>query len=176
MVSFDISGPPCVDMVQDISYTVTMTRQECIRSLFLVPADSYGLPEVASLTDTPARTLRREVASGYRDASKVNGLWRFTWRQAACAAMQRWTLAEIHDALGDAAVDVLPPLLSLRAVTVRLPEFIIRALETVAAEHNTTLDGALHGELIDFAGSVAGYMEAKVPGYQRAYLFPGRLP
>jgi len=161
-------------MVQDISYTVTMTRQECIRSLFLVPAESYTLREVAHLTDTPARSLRREVANGYRDASKVRGLWCFTWRQAVCAAMQRWTLTEIHDALGSDAAAVLPPLLALRSVTIRLPEYIVLALEAVAAEHNTTLDGAMHGELIDFAGSIAGWMEPRAAGYQRAYMYPGR--
>jgi len=145
-----------------------------IRSLFLTPAESYGLPEVARLTNTLPRKLRREVSAGNRDASKVRGLWRFTWRQAVCTAMQRWTLAEIHEALGDDAVAVLPPLLALRAVTVRLPEFIVRALETVAAENGTTLDAALHGELIDFAGTLSGQMDRHIPGYREAYMFPDR--
>jgi hypothetical protein len=56
---------------------------------------------------------------------------------------------------------------------VRLPEFIVRALETVAVEDGVTLDDALHGELIDFAGTMAGRMEKTVPGYRRAYFFPG---
>lgn len=88
-------------------------------------------------------------------------------------AQRRWTPAEIQDALGDAATGALPPLLSLRAVTVRLPEFIVRALETVAAENGTTLEGALHGELIDFAGTMAERMDRIAPGYREAYFFPG---
>jgi len=128
-----------------------------IQTLFLQPAESYELREVARLTDTPDRSLRREVAAGLRDAEKV-----------------RWTLAEIQDALGDEAAAVLPPLLALRAVTVRLPEYIVRALETVAAEDQTILDASLYGELIDFAGTHLTRLEATIPGYRRAYLFPGR--
>src|SRR6266852_5060864 len=105
-----------------------------IQTLFLQPAESYALREVARLTDTPVRKLRREVAAGLRDAEKKRGQWRFLWRQAVYVAMERWTLAEIHDALGSDAAVVLPPLLALRAVTVRLPEYIVRALETIAAE------------------------------------------
>ncbi len=144
-----------------------------IQTLFLQPADSYELREVARLTGTPVRWLRREIAGGYRDAVKVGRRWRFTWRQAVYLAMERWTLAEIQDALGEAAAAVLPPLLALRSVTVRLPEFIVRALETIAEEGQTTLDAALHGELTDFAGTVAGRMGKAIPGYRQAYLFPG---
>jgi hypothetical protein len=60
---------------------------------------------------------RREVARGYRDAAKVGGVWRLTWRQAVYVAMERRTLPEIHDARGCDAAAVLPPLLALRAVT-----------------------------------------------------------
>jgi hypothetical protein len=99
----------------------------------------------------------------------------FLWRQAVYIALERWTLAEIEDALGDAAATVLPPLLALRTVTVRLPEFIVRALEAVAAEDCTTLDAALHGELIDFAGTHLTHLQERIPGYRQAYLFPGPL-
>jgi hypothetical protein len=145
-----------------------------IRVLFLDRQESYSLPEVSRLTGTPARALRREVARGGHDATKERGQWRFLWRQAVYVAMDRWTLAEIHEALGSDAAAVLPPLLALRSVTIRLPEYIVLALEAVAAEHNTTLDGALHEELTDFAGSIAGWMEPRAAGYRRAYMYPGR--
>jgi hypothetical protein len=150
-----------------------MDKCQRIRTLFLDPADSYTLREVADLTDTPVRTLRREVARGLRDAEKVRGVWRFAWRQAAYVAMDRWTLAEIQDALGDAAAGVLPPLLALRAVTVRLPEYIVRAFEAIAAKDGTTLDAALGFELIEFAGSNLTRLQGSIPGYRQAYLFPG---
>ncbi|HXA18970.1 MAG TPA: hypothetical protein VN380_18400 [Thermoanaerobaculia bacterium] len=84
--------------------------------------------------------------------------------------MDAW---EIQDALGDAAADVLPPLLALRAVTVRLPEYITRAFEVIAAKDGTTLDAALGFELIEFAGSNLTRLQGSIPGYRQAYLFPG---
>ena len=152
-----------------------MELKQRIQTLFLQPAETYSLGEVARLTDTPVRTLRREVAAGLRDAEKVRGQWRFLWRQAVYVAMERWTLAEIQDALGNEAAAVLPPLLALRAVTVRLPEYILRALESVAAQDGTTLDAALGFELIDFAGAHLTRLQDAIPGYRQAYLFPGPL-
>ncbi len=45
----------------------------------------------------------------------------------------------------------------------------------IAANDGTTFDDALRAELIEFAGSHSGRMEAKVPGFRAAYLFR-RLP
>jgi len=59
-------------------------------------------------------------------------------------------------------------------VTLRLPEYVLRALEMIAAEDGVTMDHAVYGELVDFAGTMAGRMERKVPGFRRAYFFPGR--
>jgi hypothetical protein len=87
--------------------------------------------------------------------------------------MARWTLAEIHEALGDDAADALPPLLTLRAVTVQLPEYVLRALETIATDDGATLDDSLYAELIDFAGAVSSRIGHRIDGYRRAYLFPG---
>jgi len=148
-------------------------RKQSIQTLFLQRAESYTLCEVARLTGTPARTLRREVARGDHDATKVRGEWRFLWRQAVYVAMERWTLAEIQDALGDAAAGVLPPLLALRAVTFRMPEYVVLALETIAREQRTTIDAFLYGELIDFAGTHLTRLQDAIPGYRQAYLFPG---
>jgi hypothetical protein len=151
-----------------------MDKRQRIRTLFLNPADSYTLREVADLTDTPVRKLRREVAAGLRDAEKVRGVWRFLWRQAVYVALERWTLAEIEDALGDDARAVLPPLLALRTVTVRLPEYIVRAFEAVAADEGTTLEAALGYELVEFAGTHLTWLEGSIPGYREAYFFPSQ--
>jgi hypothetical protein len=147
-------------------------RQTHIREVFLRPMQCYTLREAVRLLGMSRYALIRAAESDRREEYRDGRRWRFTWRQAVCIALQRWTLAEIHAALGDDAARVLPPLLSLRAVTVRLPEFIVRALETIASEERTTLDAALHGELIDLAGTMADQMEAVAPGYRAAYFFP----
>jgi hypothetical protein len=91
----------------------TSCQQQRIRLLFLQRQPSYRLTEAARLLDMTRGTLQREAERDDRDAYRVNGRWRFTWRQVAYIAFRRWTLAEIHDALGADASAVLPPLLSL---------------------------------------------------------------
>jgi hypothetical protein len=152
----------------------TDDQNQRIQMLFLHPAESYRLSEAARLIGISPGVLRREAEEDQRDAYRSNGSWQFTWRQVACIALRRWTLAEVHDALGSEAATVLPPLLSLRSLTIRLPEYIVRAMEAMAAEDATTLDDWLHRELVDFAGTVATNMGRQIPGFRRAYLFPGQ--
>jgi hypothetical protein len=149
-------------------------RRQRIRALFLEPAESYRLSEAARVLGMSASTLRREAERDQREAYRRNGAWRFSWRQVAYIAFRQWSLAEIHDALGPEASTVLPPLLGLRTVTVRLPEYLLRAIELSAVSDDMTVDDWLHHELIDFAGTVANDMERVIPGFRRAYLFPGQ--
>jgi hypothetical protein len=44
----------------------------------------------------------------------------------------------------------------------------------MAAEDATSIDDWLQQELVDFAGTVADRMEQVVPGFRRAYLYPGQ--
>jgi hypothetical protein len=163
-------------MVQDISYTGMrdLTQQERIRVLFLQRADSYSLAEGARLLGISPGTLIREAAYDRCEEYREAGRWCFRWRQLACIALRRWTLAEVHEALGTDAATALPPLLTLRTVTLRLPAFIVCTLETIASRNGTTPDACLHQELMELAGVWAKEMEAVHPGFRRAYLFPGR--
>jgi hypothetical protein len=145
-----------------------------IQELFLHPAAPYRLSQAARLIGISPGVLRREAEEDDREAYRSNGSWQFTWRQVALIALRRWSLAAIHDALGANAATVLPPLLSLRSLTIRLPEYIVRALEAMAAENATTIDDWLHHELVDFAGTVVDRMDTILPGFRRAYLFPGQ--
>ena len=152
----------------------TPDQEQRIQTLFLHPVESYRLSEAARLIGVSPGVLRREAEADQRDAYRANGSWRFSWRQVACIAFQRWTLAEIQGALGPDAATVLPPLLSMRTLTIRLPEYIVRAMELSAVSDETTLDDWLHHELVDFAGTVVEQMETIHPGFRRAYLFPGQ--
>ncbi|MBV8517708.1 MAG: hypothetical protein JO197_09945 [Acidobacteria bacterium] len=118
--------------------------------------------------------LEREARADQEDAYRVNGRWRFTWRQLAYLAFRRWSLSDIHEALGIDATAVLPPLLALRTISIRLPEYLVQAIEHFAVTDDTTVDNWLHHELVDFAGTVVDRMENVIPGYRRAYLFPGQ--
>jgi len=151
----------------------TSNERQRMRELFLQRQPSYRLSEAARLIGVSPGVLRREAEADQREAYRSNGSWSFSWRQVAYSALRRWSLAEIHEALGAKAANVLPPLLDLRAVTVHLPEYLVRAIELSAANEDTTVDDWLHHELIDFAGTVATTMERAIPGFRRAYLFPG---
>lgn len=154
------------------AHTVHERKRSHVRAVFLQPVESYDLAEAARLIGVPLTTLRREVQRRDRDAVKTGDGWRLTWRQLAILAFEQWTLAEIFDALGDDAAGVLPPLLALRTVTVRLPEYVLRALEMIAENRGTTLDHYLYWELIDFAGSPPLDVARRIPGYRKAYLYP----
>ena len=149
-------------------------REQRIQTLFLRPVESYRLAEGARILGISPATLRREAEEDRRKEYRSGDRWRFSWRQLACIALRRWTLAEVQDALGVDAATALPPLLTLRTVTLRLPAFIVCTLETIANRDGTTLDACLHQELMDFAGVWSAEMEATHPGFRRAYLFPGR--
>lgn len=149
-------------------------RRKRIQTLFLHPVESYRLSEGARLLGITPYALKREAKQDRREDYRAGGTWRFSWRQLAFVAFRTWTLAEIQDALGKEAATVLPPLLALRAVTVRLPEFILCALERAASNDRTTFDAFLHRELMDFAGTMLERMEATHPGFQRAFMYPGR--
>lgn len=144
-----------------------------IRELFLQRQPSYRLSEAARLLGLSRGRLEREARADQEDAYRVNGRWHFTWRQVAHIAFRRWSLCEIHEALGVDAAAVLPPLLAMRTISVRLPEYLVRAMEHSAASDDTTLDHWLLHELIDFASTVATSMEREIPGFRRAYFFPG---
>jgi hypothetical protein len=149
-------------------------REQRIQTLFLHPVESYRLAEGARILGVSPATLRREAEDDRREEYRSGDKWRFSWRQLACIALRRWSLGEVQDALGSEAATVLPPLLALRTVTVRLPAFVVIALEAIANRNATTLDACLHQELMDFAGVWSEEMEEIHPGFRRAYLFPGR--
>ena len=153
---------------------VRVERQRLIQKLFLQRVEAYDLRQAAEIIGISTGELQREAEDDQREAYRSNGTWRFTWRQVAFIAMRRWTLAEIHDALGPAADTVLPPLLALDTLTVRLPAFLVRAMKTAAAQDAIPIDDWLRLELIDYAGTVVEDMEAIHPGFRRAYLFPGQ--
>lgn len=143
-----------------------------IREVFLQRKPSYGISEAGRLLGMSRGALEREARADHEDAYRCNGRWRFTWRQLAHLAFRRWSLAAIHEALGCDASTVLPPLLELRSITVRLPEYLLRAIEHAATSDDVTVEDWLQHELLDFAGTAADHMERAVPGFRRAYLFP----
>lgn len=151
-----------------------LERRRNIRKLFLDPSPHYTIGTAARLLGMTQAALKWEAEDDQREAYRSGGRWRFSWRQVAMFGFRFWTLTEIHDALGAEGAKVLPPLLTLRAVTVELPEYILQAMETAANDGGTTLDAWLHQEMVDFASTITERMEPILPGYRRAFFYPGR--
>lgn len=148
--------------------------RERIRQLFLDRRDSYTLAAAARVLGVAPGTVRREAEYDDRDAYRANGAWRFRWRQVAFLALRRWTVSQIYEALGPDAATVLPSLLAPQPLTVHLPAYLVHAIEHAADDEQLSVDDWLHLEMVDFASGVVHRMERALPGFRRAYLFPGR--
>lgn len=96
------------------------------------------------------------------------------WNELASAAMVRWNIMQIHEALGEDANRVLPRL--LRPVTLkslRLPEYQVRLLETLAQDSGVSVDEYVFTALLNL--ETAGdpdEIEKLLPGFKDAIEFP----
>lgn len=109
-------------------------------TFFFAPVPCYALSEAAQVLGVSCATLIREARSDREEDYREGKRWRFTWRQVALIAFRRYPFSAIVEALGDDAVSAFPQLLILRTVTVRLPAYIIEALEAIASDQDETID------------------------------------
>jgi len=88
--------------------------------------------------------------------------------------MLRWTVMEIHDALGEAANTTLPRLLwPVELKGVRLPEYLIRLLELLAERQRTTVEEYVYTSLLGLETEMsAEEIERLLPGFGEAMRFP----
>ena len=96
------------------------------------------------------------------------------WNDLASAAMLRWNVMQIHDALGEDANRVLPRLLRpVELKTIRLPEYQVRMLETLAQDAGVSVDEFVFASLLalETAGS-PDEIEKLLPGFKEAMAFP----
>lgn len=96
------------------------------------------------------------------------------WSEVASYAMVRWTVMQIHDALGEHAQHVLPRLLWPQEVeAVRLPLYQVRLLESLAARDGVSIEEFLFGSLLHLETTVGlDEIERLLPGYGEAMEFP----
>jgi hypothetical protein len=113
------------------------------------------------------RRKRRKQLGGRRNALA-------TWKELASAAMLRWTVMEIHDALGKEADTTLPRLLRpVEVKGVRLPEYQIRLLETLAQRDGVSVEAYLYTSLLALeTAASAEEIERLLPGFREAVTFP----
>lgn len=158
------------------------SHRDAIRAIFLKRRREYTSREAASLLRLTLCDYIAWIESGTLDVQlrlkhrQLGGFRRamVSWEELASAALLRWNVMQIHEALGDRAKDVMPKLLrpaELKAV--RLPEYQVRLLETLARRARVTLDEYLFTALLDL--EVAGdpdEIEMLLPGFKEAMAFP----
>lgn len=141
------------------------TAQDAARLLRLTLGELYSCMESGRL-DVQRRRKRKQLGGPRRAL--------VTWQELASAATVRWTVVQIHDALGDEANRVLPRLLRpVELKSLRLPEYQVRLLEELARNQGVTVEEYLYDAMLDL--EVAGdpdTIESLVPGFAAAMRFP----
>lgn len=158
------------------------THREAIREIFLRRRIEYTVTQAASALRLGVGDVLTLVQNGTLDATvkrkrKQLGGPRhtlLTWHEVASAAMLRWTIVQIHDALGKDANRVLPSLYRpVELGKVRLPEYLVRLLEALAQQACVSLEEYIYGALLDLeVAADPDTMEKLLPGFREAIRFP----
>src|SRR5438309_1909942 len=93
-------------MAMDTQESSEKTR---IRTIFLDRKKRYSFPAAVGLLGMTEAALLHDVASGSVETERDgDGSYRFTWPQLAFAALRRWPLRRIVEALEPDAAKGLP--------------------------------------------------------------------
>jgi hypothetical protein len=158
------------------------THREAIREIFLRRRTEYTTRDAARLLRMTLGEFLALVTSGVLDAQvrrkkkQLGGPRQamVRWSELASAAMLRWTIVQIHDALGKEANRVLPSLLRpVELKSVRLPEYQVRLLETLARNAGVTVEEYVYTSLLSLeAAESVEALERLLPGFHEAITFP----
>jgi hypothetical protein len=158
------------------------THREAIREIFLRRRSEYTTKEAASLLRLGLGDVLNLIENGTlhadvkRKRRQLGGPRHslISWNELASAAMLRWTVLQIHDALGEAANRTLPRLFRPAELKkVRLPEYQVRLLETLAQNKGVSLDEYIYDALLSLeVAADPDVMEKLLPGFNEAMRFP----
>ena len=89
--------------------------------------------------------------------------------------MLRWTVMQIHDALGEAGSWALPRLLRPVELSVRVPDYQVRLLETLAQDAGKSVEEYVYTVFLGLETTVSADETEKIlPGFRDAIRFPER--
>lgn len=157
-------------------------HRAAIREIFLRRRAEYTPQQLATLLRLNLGEVLTLIDRGIlhaevrRKRRQLGGLRRslIAWNEVASYAMIRWTVMQIHDALGKDAAAVLPSLLRpVEIRSIRLPEYMVRLLEALAARGGVSLEEFIYSSLLHLETTgTAAEIESMVPGYSEAMEFP----
>lgn len=157
-------------------------HREAIREIFLRRRTEYTTREAANLLRMNQGDFVALIQAGVLDAQvrkkrrQLGGLRQVMvpWNELASAATLRWTIVQIHDALGKEANTTLPTLLRpVELKAVRLPEYLVRLIEALARNAGVTVEEYVYTSLLGLeAAASPDVMEQMLPGFTEAVRFP----
>ena len=141
------------------------TAQEAARLLRLTLGEFLSWKDDGRL-DVQRRRKRRQLGGPRHPL--------VSWEELASAATVRWTVMQIHDALGSDANGVLPHLLRpIELKSLRLPEYLVRLLESLATNEGVSVEEYLYTSMLQLeVAADPGTLESLLPGFTEAMRFP----
>ena len=157
------------------------THREAIREIFLRRSSEYTTQQAAQLLRlTPGDFLALiergvldvQIRRGRRPGGRRDAM--MAWSELASAAMLRWTVMQIHDALGEDADRALPRLLHpVELKSVRLPRYQIELIERLARNAGVSVEEFVYTALLGVeAAHSHAEIERVLPGFTEAVQFP----
>jgi len=154
-------------------------RRSQLRAIFLGHRKSYTPTGAAKILGIERQDVLAMIEAFAIDAERhETTTYRLPWLSIAGLALDHCTVADLIEALGEEAADVLPPLLfpSREPLSVTLPLYLTRFLEHLAATQAMTLDECLASVVHAYAEILIQptpqQIEEAIPGFEAALAFP----
>ena len=144
-----------------------------IRAIFLHREPRVTIAEAADLLGCSRAEIETAIGEGDIEVVETGDGERIDVRELASAAIERWSLTTIEDALGRDAALILPPALRTRSVTVRLPHYQIGALEILAEDGREPVDAILERIVHQVTDLKRDRLATLIPGFAEAIAWPG---
>jgi hypothetical protein len=148
------------------------TTIERIRSIFLHRGPHVTPTEAARLLDMPDETMQAMLEQGEVEAVRTCSGPVVAVHELAEQALNLWDVSTIEEALGKDASLILPAGVRTRKFTVRLPRYVIAAVEHIAELNGESAELLLTRHLRDLALEHKDCLTKTVPGFSEAIEWP----
>jgi hypothetical protein len=148
------------------------TTVERIRSIFLHRGPHVTPTEAARLLDMPDETMQAMVEQGEIETVDTCSGPMIAVHELAEQALLLWGVSSIEEALGKDASLILPAGVRTRKFTVRLPRYVVAAVEHIAQLNDETSELLLTRELRGWAFDHKDCLTETIPGFAEALDWP----
>lgn len=145
---------------------------ERIRTIFLHRGPYVTITEAARLVEMSEEAMQQAAEEGEIEAAQTCSGPMIPVCELAEQALNLWPVSTIEEALGKDASLILPAGVRTRKFTVRLPRYVIAAVEHIAELNGETAELLLTRHLRDLAFEHKDCLTETVPGFAEAIDWP----